>query len=73
MKSYNGYRSWNAWNVSLWINNDETLYNHARALTLSQGIPKATRILLSELRGTRTPDGATYNKSSIYSAIKDII
>jgi hypothetical protein len=26
-KPYNGHRSWNAWNVSLWLNNDEGLYN----------------------------------------------
>lgn len=73
MKSYNGYRSWNAWNVSLWINNDEVLYNHARNLVIGKGVHRAARILLSELRGTRTPDGAVYNKSSIYSAIEDII
>lgn len=73
MKSYNGYRSWNAWNVSLWINNDETLYNHARDLALSRGILEATQVLLAELGGTRTPDGAVYNKFSIYLAIKDII
>lgn len=27
MQPYNGYRSWNAWNVSAAIDNDETLYN----------------------------------------------
>lgn len=26
MAKYNGHRSWNAWNVALWLNNDEGLY-----------------------------------------------
>ena len=26
MKAYEGYRSWNAWNVCLWLDNDEKLY-----------------------------------------------
>lgn len=30
MKSFNGYRSWNVWNVVLWMNNDETLYRLGR-------------------------------------------
>ena len=28
-KAYNGHKNWNYWNVSLWINNDEGLYNLA--------------------------------------------
>lgn len=27
---YNGHKNWNHWNVSLWINNDESIYRMAR-------------------------------------------
>lgn len=30
MAKYNGHKNWNHWNVSLWINNDEELYNTAK-------------------------------------------
>ena len=26
MKEYNGHRSWNAWNVALWLSNEYDLY-----------------------------------------------
>tara|TARA_R100000353_G_scaffold60907_2_gene48163 strand:+ start:615 stop:929 length:315 start_codon:yes stop_codon:yes gene_type:complete len=29
MKEYNGHRSWNAWNVSLWLGGDEYYYEKA--------------------------------------------
>ena len=32
MKSFNGFRSWNVWNVVLWMNNDETNYNLGRSI-----------------------------------------
>lgn len=32
-KEYNGHRSWNAWNVSLWINNTEPQYRLAQELS----------------------------------------
>ena len=28
-REYNGHESWNAWNVALWIGNDEPLYRFA--------------------------------------------
>ena len=73
LKSYNGYRSWNAWNVSLWINNDEAIYNTAKNLVEKMGIYRAANALLADYLPRRTPDGAVYNLKSIIGAIKDIV
>ena len=44
-KPYNGHRSWNAWNISLWINNDEGLYRRAVDLAMRNGIARGAAIL----------------------------
>lgn len=72
MKAYNGHRSWNAWNVSLWINNDESVYRWARELTREGGRARAARLINQELGGTKTPDGAVYNRTAIYLALEEI-
>lgn len=71
--TYNGHRSWNAWNVSLWINNDEGLYRRAYELAQRHGAAKAARVLASELKGEKTPDGGKYNLTCIREAIRDIL
>ena len=73
MKKFNGHRSWNAWNVSLWINNDEGLYFWARDLAREHGIGRAARIMAQELQGKTTPDGAEYNPTCIRLAIREIL
>ena len=73
MAQYNGHRSWNAWNVSLWLNNDECLYTRARRLTKHLGAPKAAALLARELEGQKTPDGAKYNKTCIREALRGIV
>jgi hypothetical protein len=70
MNPYNGHRSWTAWNVSLWLSSEEPLYNRSRELVQEHGAKKAARLLLKELP-TKTPDGAIYNYTNIYLAIKD--
>jgi len=73
MASYNGHRSWNAWNVSLWLNNDEGLYRRAVELAEAHGIGKGSRIMARELDGERTPDGGRYNATTVREAMQGII
>ena len=45
MTEYNGHPSWNAWNVALWIGNDEPLYRAAvaavnRSKTFDQAVDR---------------------------------
>lgn len=70
MQAYNGFRSWNAWNVSLWINNDEPLYRMAERLVKAHGISKAVWHMAANLEGERTPDGARFNRMSIRAALE---
>jgi hypothetical protein len=70
MKEYNGHRSWNAWNVSLWLNNDEGLYNLCmEALKECGSVKKATYRVLNYLEGERTPDGAIYTPLAVKLAL----
>ena len=86
MKTYNGDRSWNAWNVSLWINNDEGLYFAAVDIindikkkkpnwTAGRVASRAADRYIAEVVGfdAKTPDGAKYNKLAIKLAIVDIL
>ncbi len=69
MPKYNGHRSWNAWNVSLWINNDFVLYK--KALWYVRNYTNkdiAAREFLKELPD-KTPDGANYNYTCVREAL----
>ena len=69
-KPYNGYPSWNSWNVSLWINNDYELYMTAYTLMQSKEKTRVINLLTKIWEGKRTPDGAVFNKRSIKLALE---
>ena len=75
MAGYNGHRSWNAWNVSLWINNDESAYCTAVECLQQTSTLCAAVALFCRIRvclGDRTPDGAVYNRLSIKLALEGL-
>lgn len=73
MAEYQGHRSWNAWNVSLYINNEEHLYREAVRLAQRYGIEKGARHMAANLAGERTPDGGRYNLTTIREAMRGIL
>jgi len=71
MAKYNGYKNWNQWNVSLWINNDEIWYREAIRACRKMQRNEAAEYLLS-VYPAKTPDGAVFNKASILAALVGI-
>jgi len=83
MKEYNGHRSWNAWNVALWIGNDEPLYRLAmekiNKARVKFGKPDraASAAAVWFIRdiglGSKTPDGANFNQLSVKLALRGLM
>lgn len=69
-KPYNGHESWNAWNVSLWIGNNEGLYRLACDCNARHGnVQRAARAFRADIGAERTPDGARYSQRSVALAL----
>lgn len=69
MTKFEGHRSWNAWNVALYFNNDEGLYFWARDCIRKMGKRKAAEYIAQALENQCTPDGARYNFTCIREAL----
>lgn len=75
MAKFNGFKNWNHWNVSLWLNNDEGLFRKMEYFTSTNNRKIAAFKMLRELSAcgiTHTPDGALYTVSSIQSAMRGL-
>ena len=76
MKPYNGHRSYNAWNIALWMGNDEGIYRFAvdclRRKTLKGKTPnlkQATNRFMGSFDGDKTPDGVLYTRTNVKLAL----
>lgn len=62
-KPYQGHPSWNHWNVSLWVNNDEGLYREARRTSNKDRFAEWLMDVMPV-----TPDGAKVSKTTAIHA-----
>ena len=59
--TYNGYKNHATWNISLWISNDEGLFNFAKEC----GDYETFREKMREVGYLETPDRVAYNDSAL--------
>jgi hypothetical protein len=62
--SYNGFKNYQTWNVVLWINNTEGLYNLARQCSSYDEFVDCMRDLNSAI-GYETPDNVSWADPAI--------
>lgn len=58
-KTYNGWANYETWNVALWLQNDERLYNFARRYDDYSKFVSAIGF------GSETPDGVSFASTKL--------
>jgi hypothetical protein len=71
-KPYHGHPSWQAWNVSLWIGNNDGLYRFALTCLARSTLREAARQFIAGVGVAATPDGARYSVRSVEHALKGL-
>jgi hypothetical protein len=70
MSTYNSHKNYQTWNVSLWINNDISLYNTAKQCESY----KRFIDYMIEFNSTATPDGVAWaDKDLDYESLDELI
>ncbi len=72
MKEYQGHRSYNAWNIALWMGNDEGIYRFAMDCLEKRtdkgnkpSLKIATRRFMEVFENTKTPDGVKFTTLNV--------
>jgi hypothetical protein len=73
-KPYNGYESWTAWNVCLWLHNDAHWHTIMQgALSVTPTKDDAAKVIFRTFMNigrTHTPDGARFSLHNIRLALR---
>ena len=60
--SYNGWKNYETWNVALWMNNDEGLYELVQVVANMEGdYDSFASIMLNDYGMEATPDGVKWD------------
>ena len=63
---YNGWKNYETWNVALWIQNDEGMYQYAKRYKRIRNAPYLTLAENLRIEGIeKTPDGVSYKDSTL--------
>lgn len=71
-KGYNGHKNYNAWNVCLWLGNDEPTYRLMRQVIKTSKNRNAAARKLLDLLPTKTPDGVPYTYTNVRLAMVEM-